>query len=69
MDGITFEDDRVVARPGSGERGRQPGDAACGDDELHPPELSGRDGTGQAARVRKVRASRAAAGPTAPAAS
>ncbi len=34
-DEITFEDDRVVARPGDGERSRESRNPASGDDEPH----------------------------------
>jgi hypothetical protein len=39
MDRITFEHDRVVARPRDGERGRESRDTASGDDELHIRKL------------------------------
>jgi hypothetical protein len=40
IDKITFEHDRVVARPRDGERSRESRYAASGDDELHTRKLS-----------------------------
>jgi hypothetical protein len=48
-DTVTFEDDRLMARPGHGQRRREPRDAAAGDDELHTSKLPGRGGGRQAA--------------------
>jgi hypothetical protein len=35
IDGIPLEHDRVMTRSRDGQRGREPRDAASGDDELH----------------------------------
>jgi len=47
MDHITFEDDRVVSRPGEGERSRKSCDTAAGDDELHGRKLSSHRDSGK----------------------
>lgn len=42
IDTIALEDNRLMARPGNGQRSRESRDAATGDNELHTPKLSGR---------------------------
>lgn len=58
---VTLEDNRVVSRPGDGQRSRESCDAASGDDKLHMAKLSDRRG-----RVQPFVVSQASAGAAAP---